>query len=116
MFYQYVPKLQQSTDRKQGVAQASIEVGASASGWHVEGPQALTFKPSRAGVMRVVRGRVWATLSGPHGQRPDDSGDVVLQTGQALHVPSGQRLVIEPWKRCATDPVYFSWEPLPSGV
>ena len=89
-----------------------IELGAHAGGWHLEGSHALTLKPTRAGVMRVVRGRVWATLSGPHGNHPDDSGDVVLLNGQALTVPSHQRLVIEPWQRCATDPVYFSWEPL----
>ena len=114
MFYQYVPKLQQSATRTRGHAKATIEVGTSTSGWHLEGSQALTLKSTRAGVMRVVRGRVWATLSGPHGNRPDDSGDKVLVTGQALNVPSHQRLVIEPWKRCAADPVYFSWEPLVS--
>ena len=96
--------------------QAPIEVGTSASGWHLAGSQALTLKPTRAGVMRVVSGRVWATLSGPHGGGPDDSGDVVLVKGQALNVPSHQRLVIEPWQRCAADPAYFSWEPLGSAV
>ncbi len=116
MFYQSVPKLQQSTTQMQGRLSMPIELGASAGGWHLEGSHALTLKPTRDGVMRVVRGRVWATLSGPHGNHPDDSGDVVLVKGEALRVPSHQRLVIEPWQRCATDPVYFSWEPLGASV
>lgn len=116
MFYQSVPKLQQLMAQTQGRSSMPIELGASAGGWRLEGAQALTLKPTRAGVVRVVHGRVWATLSGPHGSRPDDSGDVVLVKGQALAVPLHQRLVIEPWRRCATDPVYFSWEPLGASV
>lgn len=112
MFFQSVPKMQQSGRPGNVGFQAPIEVGASAGGWHVAGNQALTLKPTRAGLVRVVRGRAWATLSGPHGQNPDDSGDVVLVTGQALEVPPHQRLVIEPWQRCVSDSAYFSWEPL----
>lgn len=113
MFYQSVPKLQQWDGAKVAHGQAPVEVGASASGWQLAGHQALTLKPSRAGRMRVVRGRLWVTLNGPHGHHPDDSGDMVLVKGQSLEVPPHQRLVIEPWQVCANEPAYFRWEPLP---
>jgi hypothetical protein len=116
MFYQSVPKMQQSVEPGRASFQAPIEVGACTGGWQLAGNQALTLKPTRAGVVRVVSGRVWATLSGPHGDHPDDSGDVVLVKGQALDVPPHQRLVLEPWHRCASDPAFFRWEPLVPNV
>jgi hypothetical protein len=84
----------------------------TAGGWILEPHSALTLQSAEPGVMRVVRGRVWATVDGPHSGPANDLGDRVLQQGEALQVRADQRLVIEPWARSANEPVYFSWEPL----
>lgn len=81
-------------------------------GWILAPHSALTLHSAEPGVMRVVRGRVWATVDGPHSGPANDLGDQVLQQGEALQVRADQRLVIEPWARLANEPVYFSWEPL----
>lgn len=104
MVYLNVPKTQQSGHTDLGLN--------SAGGWMLEPHRALTLHSAEAGVMRVVHGRVWATVDGPHSGPANDQGDLVLQQGEAIEVRADQRLVIEPWARCSNDPVYFSWEPL----
>ena len=107
MVYLNVPKTQQSD-----CAELSPLSLARAGGWVLPPHHALTLRSVEAGVMRVVHGRVWATVDGPHSGPANDLGDLVLQQGEAIEVRSDQRLVIEPWARCSNDPVYFSWEPL----
>ena len=104
MVYLDVPKTQQSA----GAVFAPLVAG----GWVLAPHHALTLRSAEPGVMRVVHGRVWATVDGPHSGPANDQGDLVLQQGDALHVRADQRLVIEPWARCSNDPVYFSWAPL----
>ncbi len=104
MYFQNVQNSQQSSFNE--------TLLLTAGGWILEPHSALTLHSPEAGRMRVVRGRVWATVDGPHSGPANDLGDHVLQQGEALQVRADQRLVIEPWARSANEPVYFSWEPL----
>jgi hypothetical protein len=81
--------------------------------WPLAGGKALGLRASRASVLRVASGRVWATLDGPHAGAPNDQGDLALGAGEALPVLAGQRLVIEPMDRAPGEPVYFSFDPVP---
>lgn len=78
--------------------------------WKLARGRAITLRPATSGILRVAHGRVWATLDGPHGKNPDDSGDHVLEVGRCLWVGAGQRVVIEAWK--GTGSAYFSWDPV----
>jgi hypothetical protein len=78
--------------------------------WKLARGRAITLRPATNGVLRVGHGRVWATLDGPHGVGPQDSGDHVLEVGRSMWVQAGQRVVIEAWNR--TGAAYFSWDPV----
>ena len=43
--------------------------------WKLARGRALTLRPTTDGVLRIAHGRVWATVEGPHGRTPDDSGE-----------------------------------------
>jgi hypothetical protein len=78
--------------------------------WKLAPGRAVTLRPATNGILRIARGQVWATLDGPHGGRPDDSGDHVLAVGRSLWVRAGQRVVLEAW-----DPqggAWFGWDPV----
>lgn len=78
--------------------------------WKLASGRAITLRPAVDGIVRVAQGRVWATVEGPHGRRPDDSGDHVLEAGRSLFVRAGQAVVLEAWSAgCAS---YFAWEPV----
>jgi hypothetical protein len=78
--------------------------------WKLASGRAVTLNPREPGRLKVLHGSVWATFEGPHGARPDSSGDIVIEQGQRLSVRAGERVVIEPLNRDAA--AYFSWEPL----
>lgn len=78
--------------------------------WKLPRGRAVTLRPTTNGVLRVGHGQVWATLDGPHGASPDDSGDHVLEVGRSMWVRAGQRVVIESWSRAGA--AYFSWDPV----
>ena len=78
--------------------------------WKLARGRAITLRPTSHGILRIAHGRVWATLDGPHGRTPTDSGDHVLEVGKAMFVRPGQRVVIEAWKAAGT--AYFSWDPV----
>ena len=87
--------------------------------WKLRGGRAITLEPSEAGVLRVAHGRIWSTFEGPHAggphaRGPNDSGDIVLETGEQIRVAPGQRLVIESWSGGC--PAYFTWDPVPVQV
>ncbi len=87
--------------------------GAPTSGcWSLASEHALTLHPNEAGVLRVARGRVWATLAGPHHGPANDWGDVVLGGGEQLALMPGQQVVVEPYGDAVNEPAYFCWEPL----
>ncbi|HSV80341.1 MAG TPA: DUF2917 domain-containing protein [Ramlibacter sp.] len=85
---------------------------ALAGTWKLARGQAVTLRPASAGIVRIVHGRVWATVDGPHGGTPSDSGDHVLGVGRSMWVQPGQRVVLEPWSRGGS--AYFRWEPAPA--
>ncbi|MCG2591359.1 DUF2917 domain-containing protein [Ramlibacter sp. XY19] len=78
--------------------------------WKLAKGRALTLQPRTNGILRIAHGRVWATVDGPHGVTPTDSGDHILELGRSMWVRPGQRVVIEAWN--ATGPSYFSWDPV----
>jgi len=81
------------------------------------GPEgAVTLQPVGGGILRVVQGRVWATLDGPHQGPANDWGDVVLCSGEQLRVAPGRHVVVESFEDAANEPVYFSWEPAPAAA
>lgn len=78
--------------------------------WKLARGRAITLQPATNGILRIAHGRVWATLDGPHGRTPTDSGDHVLEVGRSMWVRAGQRVVIESWQRQGA--AYFSWDPV----
>lgn len=82
--------------------------------WKLARGRAITLRPTSDGVVRIAHGRVWATVDGPHGINPDDSGDHVLQVGRSMFVRAGQRVVLEAWNPSGAS--YFAWDPVPEAV
>lgn len=78
--------------------------------WKLARGRAITLRPATNGVLRVGHGRVWATVDGPHGVGPQDSGDHILEVGRSMWVRAGQRVVIESWNKAGA--AYFSWDPV----
>lgn len=78
--------------------------------WKLPRGRAVTLRPATDGILRIAHGRVWATLDGPHGGRPCDSGDRFLGVGRSMYVRAGQRVVIEAWN--AGGASYFAWDPV----
>lgn len=78
--------------------------------WKLARGRAITLHPASDGILRVAHGRVWATVEGPHGHTPEDSGDHVLQVGRSMYVKKGQRVVLEAWN--ARGASYFAWDPV----
>jgi hypothetical protein len=76
--------------------------------WMLEPGRALTLHPSEAGELRVARGRLWATLDGPHSGSLRGLGDLVVEPGASLRLRAGQRVVIEPAD--SKSPAFFAWE------
>ncbi|QJW85246.1 DUF2917 domain-containing protein [Ramlibacter terrae] len=72
--------------------------------------RAITLRPGTNGILRVAHGRVWATLEGPHGVTPTDSGDHVLEVGRSMWIRAGQAVVVEAWNPRGAS--YFSWDPV----
>lgn len=79
--------------------------------WKLEAGQAVTLRPHEAGVLRISRGQVWATLDGPHRGPGNDLGDHFLIPGESLALLAGQRLVLEPWDAAGPAPAWFGWDP-----
>jgi hypothetical protein len=78
--------------------------------WKLARGRAITLRPVTDGILRVAHGSVWATIDGPHGGGPTDSGDHVLQVGRSMFVRAGQRVVIESWAPETAS--YFAWDPV----
>jgi hypothetical protein len=78
--------------------------------WKLARGRAVTLRPSSDGILRIAHGRVWATVDGPHGVGPRDSGDHVLEVGRSMYLRAGQRVVIEAWNQGGAS--YFAWDPV----
>ncbi len=90
---------------------SSATAGALPGTWKLADGRAVTLRPASDGILRVAHGRLWATRDGPHGGRPEDAGDHVLEVGRSMLVRAGERVVIEAWTPGAAS--YFAWDPLP---
>ncbi len=75
--------------------------------FEVPAAQALTFGAPRAGMLRVLQGRLWATRDGAPGQAADDQ---VLGEGATLRLARGERVVLESWNAGAPGAAWFCWE------
>lgn len=71
--------------------------------------QALSIRPRHASTLQVAAGQVWVTFDGPHHGHANNLGDHVLQAGQMLAVPAGQRVVVERISPGSTAPAVFGW-------
>ncbi|MBC5784673.1 DUF2917 domain-containing protein [Ramlibacter sp. USB13] len=89
---------------------ASAPTSALPGTWKLARGRAITLRPATDGIVRVAHGRVWATVDGPHGVTPDDSGDHVLEVGRSMYVKAGQRVVLEAWNQAGAS--YFAWDPV----
>jgi len=89
---------------------ASAPATALPGTWKLVRGRAVTLRPVTDGILRIAHGRVWATVEGPHGHTPCDSGDHVLQAGRSMVVRAGQHVVIEAWN--ASGASYFAWDPV----
>lgn len=78
--------------------------------WKLARGRAITLRPVSDGIVRIAHGRVWATVDGPHGSAPQDSGDHVLEVGRSMFLKAGQRVVLEAWN--ASGASYFAWDPV----
>jgi hypothetical protein len=78
--------------------------------WKLARGRAVTLRPVTDGILRIAHGQVWATVDGPHGGGPTDSGDHVLEVGRSMYVRAGQRVVIESWSPATAS--YFAWDPV----
>lgn len=94
------------TDLTRPVFAAPSAGPALPGSWSLKAGRAVTLRPREASLLRVKQGRVWATLSSA-------TGDHVLVPGSTLHVPAGDRVVIEPWPVQERQPVFFDWDPSP---
>lgn len=89
---------------------ASSPATALPGTWKLARGRAISLQPASHGILRVAHGRVWATVDGPHGRTPTDSGDHVLEVGKSMFVRPGQRVVLEAWNPAGA--AYFSWDPV----
>lgn len=73
---------------------AAVPAAVRRGAWQLQGGQATTLHAREARVLQVRQGRLWVTLDAT----PQwGSEDLVIGPGEYLHVPAGQRLVMEAW-------------------
>lgn len=83
--------------------------------WRLTPGHAMSLRPRRAAMLRIVCGRVWATLGQGAGNTPDSADDRFLGPGDVWVVPAGLTLVIEPVSaRGDMAPVHFDWSGAPA--
>lgn len=85
--------------------------------WQLAGGQARCFEAQGTTELHITRGRVWATLDGPHAGPTNDLGDRVLQAGDRFTLQRGQRLLVESWSRTGSDEkARLVWVLVPAAV
>jgi hypothetical protein len=82
----------------------------AAACWAVPRGQALSVYATQTARLRVVGGRVWVTVDGPHACAKE--ADWILLPGQCVVVHLRQRLVVEAWARFAGDEAWLCWQAL----
>ncbi|HEY9096361.1 MAG TPA: DUF2917 domain-containing protein [Hydrogenophaga sp.] len=69
--------------------------GPLAGTWSLRAGGVMSLHPGRASLLQIAHGTAWVTVGVPDGGTPEACGDFFLQTGQALCVPAGARVVLE---------------------
>lgn len=77
--------------------------------------EALTLCPREPGVLRVIHGRIWATIDLDRNSSVADAGDHFVVPGQDLRLRAGQRVVLEAWPEKGQGPVQWQWLSVTSG-
>jgi hypothetical protein len=80
--------------------------------WQLDKGCAVTLRPRVAGVLRVMRGRAWATIDVSRYSPMADAGDHFVAPGHDLPLRAGQRVVLESWPVAGESSVSLVWEPL----
>jgi hypothetical protein len=100
--------------------QSTLSAAALTECWKLDAGHATTLQPRQPGVFRVARGKIWATMDGPHTGHTMVLGDHILEAGDSLNLQAGQRLVVETWalgdESGQAGAAYFSWEPQTEAV
>lgn len=77
--------------------------------WRLPPRRAMTLEPTRPGMLRVRRGRLWLTCNGRRPRDRDRFGDHILGPGEGAAFGPGERIVIE---SCDAAAAVFSWTPV----
>lgn len=96
------------------------ELTALCGNWLLQRGRAITLSPTSGGQLSVASGQLWATLGNSSGWRQAATlercatyKDYFLNAGDALTVPQGASLVIEPVGAAQSAPVAFAWSVTP---
>ncbi len=81
--------------------------------WILPQGRAVTLKRRTAGVLRVVRGRAWATLDVSRHTPLAETGDHFVAQGHDLQLRAGQRVVVEAWGYKGQDGIQLQWVSAP---
>lgn len=76
--------------------------------WVMDRGQVLSFYPRTAGTLRVVCGRIWATLRSPLDAAEQE--DLFVTPQAPLALGAGQALVIESWPEGGGLQTTLVWE------
>ena len=81
--------------------------------WRLVKGRAMSLFAGEASRLQAVAGGLWVTLSAPPVGPGNASGDYFLAAGEALNVPAGSHVVMEPWAPDADEmrDAQFDWLP-----
>jgi hypothetical protein len=82
---------------------------AARRGFVVGAHQAISLRPHARSELRILGGEAWITLNRTRARQGVD--DLFLRSGEALAVPAGAHLVMEP--RSSGQALRFDWTELP---
>jgi uncharacterized protein YjlB len=77
----------------------------------LEAGHAQTLQARQAGVLRIMRGRVWLTFNNEGRSGHARTGDFFLSRGESLQLAAGEAVVMEPYGLGHAPSAYYSWEP-----
>lgn len=92
----------------------SFQVAGLAGCWKLGAGRALSLQARHAGVLRISRGRVWATFDHADQRRSTRAGDHFLGRGDSVYLQPGESLVMEAWGSGRMPSACFGWEPAPA--
>ncbi len=90
---------------------APASAGELAAYWRLGAGRAATLRVREPGVLRIKRGRVWATFENAQQDVRVRAGDHFLARGESLDLLPGQTVVIESLGSKPSAAALFSWDP-----